>query len=98
LFQEFDTLLFGFLESVVGIVTYVRTSDDRHRQDLTEDILYIVKEAIDLDCLFLFSKGEEVSQRVLTLMDKLYDKSMSLNTKHSVLQILFSIFIQVFGS
>ena len=44
----------------VKVVTHIRVDDDRRRLEILENLISIFKEIIDIDFLFVFSKGDQI--------------------------------------
>ena len=58
-FQDFNSLII-YMRDHVKVVTHIRVDDDRRRLEILENLLSIFKEIIDIDFLFVFSKGDQI--------------------------------------
>lgn len=47
-----------YMRDHVKVVTYVRVDDDRRRLEILENLFTVFREIIDIDFLFVFSKGD----------------------------------------
>ena len=67
---------------------------DRSRSEIVEYLLSMIRSAVDLDFMFLFSKGEQSFRKFFTLLDNIFTKSFGMQTKLEAILIFKSFFIQ----
>ena len=91
-FAEVDTLT-EYLEGSVKVVTRIQNEVDRSRSEIVEYLLSMIRSAVDLDYMFLFTKGEQSFKKFFTLIDNLFAKSFSMETKLEAILIFKSFFI-----
>ena len=91
--SDFSTLA-NYILSHVQVVTSLKAPQDRHRADCIDEILLMMKETIDLDCLFLFSQGHQVFTQFMAFLDALYLQSFQIKTRVVTIGIIYSILAQ----
>jgi hypothetical protein len=92
-FTQVDTLT-DYLEGSVKVVTRIQNEVDRSRSEIVEYLLSMIRSAVDLDYMFLFSKGEQTFRKFFTLIDNIFTKSFGMQTKLEAILIFKSFFIQ----
>lgn len=93
-FEDFPSVT-RYLRSQVQTVTYVRTEQDRHRQECHEDLLSMLREAVDLDARFLLTKGDAPFEDFLALLDDLFARAFSMRLRLEAVTTLVSLFQQL---
>ena len=76
------------------VVTRIQNEVDRSRSEIVEYLLSMIRSAVDLDYMFLFSKGEQTFRKFFTLTDNIFTKSFGMQTKLEAILIFKSFFIQ----
>ena len=90
MFAEFSTLQ-SYLDQQVKVVTAIKTEQDRNRNDIMEEVITIIVDAVNLDYSFLLMKGEQAFMNFITFMDNLFANSFSYKLKLSVLTLLVTL-------
>ena len=57
----------------------------------------MIKEAVDLDAMFIFSKGDQPALEFISMLDIFFFKSFSMKIKMEVINIFVSLLIQFFN-
>ncbi|CDW86194.1 UNKNOWN [Stylonychia lemnae] len=94
-FETFQLQL-NYVIQQIGIVREIRTERDKTKIDITEEILKTLREACNIDYLFLLCNGEDVFLQFLNSLNELYVNSFAPKIKFEAIQIIQLILSQFF--